>query len=320
MFPAERGQRTLRVLPRPSLLRREVESFLVDRAARGLSPRTVDYYREKLDCVTTFLESEDVHVVREITPAHLRRFLLREAKHRNPGGVHGLYRSLRAFLRWWEAETEPEGWKNPIAKVRGPRVPLAMLDPLSLDHLRAMLATCKRRTYAGERDRALLLALLDTGCRASEFLALDVRDLDIRTGAVQLRETKGKRPRTAFVGRTTLRDVSRYLRRRPDASPGEPLWAHLDGRRLAYSGLVSLLRRHARTAGIPPPLPHSFRRAHALSMLRGGADVFSLQRLLGHADLGVLRRYLKETEADLRAVHERAGPVDGPLGLARRVR
>jgi len=310
MLSAEKGQRTLRVLPRPSPLRREVESFLIDRAARGLSDRTVAYYREKLNRVTGFLEGESAQAVEDVTPDLLRRFLLVEASRRTPGGVHGLYRALRAFLRWWEAETEPKGWRNPIAKVVAPRVPESSLDPLSLDDLRAMLAICKRRTYSGDRDRALLLALLDTGCRASEFLALNIDDLNPATGAIQVRETKGKRPRSVFVGRTALRDVSRYLRHRQDATPGEPLWAHRGGRRLAYSGLVSLLRRRAAAAGLPAPLPHSFRRANALGMLRGGADLLSLQRLLGHADLSVLRRYVKQTEGDLRAVHERASPVD----------
>lgn len=310
MLPAEKGQRILRVLTPASPLRREVQAFLIDRQARGLSPRTIAYYAEKIDPLVTFLEGEGVRQVQDITPDDLRRFLLAQGKQRSPGGLHGLYRSARAFLRWWEAETEPEGWRNPIAKVPAPRVPQEPLDPLSLDDLRAMLATCERRTFAGDRDRALLLALLDTGCRSSEFLALDVGDLDPRTGALNLRHTKGKRPRTVFVGRTALRDVTRYLRHRPDALPGDPLWITRDGTRLQQSGLASMLRRRAKAAGVPPPMPHAFRRAFALASLRQGMDVVSLQRLLGHADLSLIARYAKQTQEDLRAVHERASPVD----------
>jgi integrase/recombinase XerD len=77
-----------------------------------------------------------------------------------------------------------------------------------------------------------------------------------------------------------------------------------------YGGLRQIIRRRAEKAGIDPPPLHAFRRAFALASLRGGMDVYSLQRLMGHADLSVLRRYLAQTEADLQAAHERAGPVD----------
>lgn len=313
MLSADKGQRTLRVLPPATPLRREVQGFLVDRAARGLSQRTIAWYSEKLKYVTARLEAQGVAALEDLTPDALRRFLLAEADRRTPGGVHALYRALRTFLLWWEAEVEPEGWRNPIEKVRAPRVPLEPLDPLSLEDLRRMLATCERRTFAGDRDRALMLALLDTGCRVSEFLALDLGDLDPRTGALTLRHTKGKRARTAFVGRTTQREILRYLRHRPEALPGDPLWVTRGGGRLTYFGLVSMLRRRASAAGIGASLPHSFRRAFALACLRQGMDVVSLQRLLGHADLSVIMRYVKQTKDDLQKSHSEHGPVDSLL-------
>ena len=72
-----------------------------------------------------------------------------------------------------------------------------------------------------------------------------------------------------------------------------------------------VMRRRADKAGVRVPQVHSFRRWFALTMLRNGADVFSLQRLLGHSDLTVLRRYLSQTETDMRESHHRANPVDG---------
>jgi integrase/recombinase XerD len=176
-----------------------------------------------------------------------------------------------------------------------------------------MLGTCGRRTFAGDRDRALMLALLDTGCRASEFLALDLGDLDLHTGALTLRQTKGKRARTVFTGRTTLREVLRYLRHRADLAPSDPLWVNRDGERLAYFGLTSVLRRRAKAAGIRTSLPHAFRRAFALASLRQGMDVVSLQRLLGHADLSVISRYVKQSRDDLQKSHAEHGPVDSFL-------
>jgi hypothetical protein len=117
MLSAEKGQRTPRVLPPASPLTREVQAFLVDRQARGLSPQTVGFYRKKLGLFLASMEAQGAQTVEQVTPERLRLFLLHEAEGRTPGGVHSLYRSVRAFLRWWEEETEPEGWRDPIGKV-----------------------------------------------------------------------------------------------------------------------------------------------------------------------------------------------------------
>jgi site-specific recombinase XerD len=86
-----------------------------------------------------------------------------------------------------------------------------------------------------------------------------------------------------------------------------------DGTGLTYWGLCQIARRRAEKAGVPVPSLHSFRRAFALYALKNGADIYSLQRLMGHSGLTVLRRYLKQTEADLLEAHRRAGPVDNLL-------
>jgi site-specific recombinase XerD len=171
-----------------------------------------------------------------------------------------------------------------------------------------MLATCTRGTFTGDRDKALLLALLDSGCRASEFTALDVGDVNLSTGSVIIRKGKGNKSRVTFLGVKVRRELGRYLRARHDECPA--LWVGRDGQRLTYAGLRQVVRRRAIAAGVPVPSLHSFRRAFALACLRGGMDVYSLQRLMGHADLSVLRRYLAQTESDLQTAHVKAGPVD----------
>jgi len=107
--------------------------------------------------------------------------------------------------------------------------------------------------------------------------------------------------------------LPRYLRHRGDQPEDATLWATSEAKRLTYSGLVSMLRRRSKKAGVPAPMPHAFRRAFAILSLRNGADVYSLQRLMGHSDLQVLRRYLKQTDADLGEAHRRTGPVDNLL-------
>jgi len=299
----------IRILPQTDL-GRSVASFLADRQARGLSPHTVDFYAAELHYLQAYLEKRGISSVQDTSPDLLRRYLLDIGRHRNPGGVHVAYRAMRAF-EWYMVEYEPTDWSNPIVKVAAPRVLFQALEPVSLSDLRAMLGTCKRHAFTGDRDRALLLALLDTGCRASEFVALNVLDVNMTIGAVIIRSGKGGKFRTAFVGASTRREVLRYLRHRTEETG--PLWVTPEGARITYWGLRSIVRRRARCAGVDAPSLHSFRRGFAITSLRNGVDVFSLQRLMGHSDLSILRRYLTQTDADLEQAHRRAGPVDNTL-------
>jgi len=260
-----------------------------------------------------FLGYARVTEVRALTPPQLRDYCLHLASKRSPGGVHAAYRAIWVFLRWWEAETEPDHWVNPVRKVKPPKVPQIALEPVPLPDLRAMLSTCERRTFSRDRDRAILLCLLDTGGRASEFVAQELSDVNLSTGAIAVRHGKGGRTRATFLGIRARRDLIRYLRHRAHASPSDPLWITTSGRRLTYWGLREIVRRRANKAGTATPSLHIFRRAFELLSLRSGADLVSLQRLLGHADLSVLQQYLKQTQDDLRSAHERHGPVDHAL-------
>jgi len=289
---------------------REVQGFLIDRQARGLAAGTVRFYEQKLVHLTQFMAGLGLTEVEQLTPRHLRQLLLSFGQRHSAGGTHALYRAVKAFLNWYAEEAEPEDWRSPILKVKAPKVSDEPLDPAPVDAIRAMLATCKGKSYHDLRDRAVLLTLLDTGLRASELVELNVGDLATPTGSVVVRQGKGGKVRTVFLGSKTLREVNRYLRPRGTLAGGVPLFATEQGCRLKYEGLRDIVRRRAEQAGVPAPTLHSFRRAFALACLRNGVDVYSLQRLMGHADLSVLRRYLAQTEGDLQRAHERGGPVD----------
>jgi len=310
MLATKRDQLLQLVSPLP--LQAEVVALLIDKEAQGLSARTIQLYRAELGYFCAYLQDQGMHNLLDVTSTTIRRWLLHLAKRPTPGGVHVSYRVLKTFFRWCWLEYEIDS-TNPIARVRRPKVPAKTLPPLSLDVLTAMLDACSHKTFTGCRDRAILLALLHTGCRASEFVSLDVGDVDLASGAVWVREAKGGKSRVTFLGAKSRRELVRFLRRRQDVTPGVPLWVTVKGERLAYWGLRQIIRRRAEKAGVPVPSLHSFGRAFALYALRNGTDICSLQRLMGHSDLTVLRRYLKQTEADLQEAHRTAGPADNLL-------
>ncbi|NLE75692.1 MAG: tyrosine-type recombinase/integrase, partial [Chloroflexi bacterium] len=192
---ATKRDQLIRLLPRDAL-GSQIAAFLTDRQARGLSPRTVQFYGDELRHFREWAQGQRVTDAQAVTADLIRRYLLYLGQRRNPGGVHAAYRTLRAFLRWYGEEVEPDGWQDPMRRVRPPKLPQEPLEPVPLPDVQAMLRTCERKTFAGDRDRALLLALLDTGLRASEFVALDLGDVNLTTGAALVRSGKGGKSRT----------------------------------------------------------------------------------------------------------------------------
>ena len=290
-----------------------IEAFLFDRKAQNLAKGTIDFYRSHLNLFIKFCDSQVITQIDQLDPNLIRQYMIwLEEKGHNPGGVSAAYRSLRAFLYWWEEELEPEGWKNPIRKVKAPKVGIEPLEPVALDTVKALCEACPKTTFTGVRDKAIFLSLLDTGARASEFLNMDLEDINPITGEILIREGKGRKPRTVFIGQKSRKALRKYLRLRNNDLLA--LWVTNDQtERLTYYGLKSMVVRRSRSAGVKTPALHAFRRQFALSCLRSGMNVYYLQTLMGHSDLQVLNRYLKQTTKDVSDAHRQAGPVDNCL-------
>jgi site-specific recombinase XerD len=285
-----------------------LEVFLNDRKAQGFAPGTMRFYKIRLLMFADFCASKLITQITQITATDLREYMLRmEEEGHNPGGRHQGYRAIKTFLYWWEREVEPEGWSNPIRKVKPPKLSIEPLEPASLEEIKAMIETCDK-TFYGLRDKAVLLGLLDSGSRANEFLSIKLKDYNQFSGEILIRHGKGGKSRTIFFGKITRRAVRAYLNSRSDFC--DALWITGGGEQLTYFGLREIVRRRAKRAKINTPSLHSFRRAFAINMLRAGVDVFSLQKLMGHADLQVLRRYLAQTTEDIAQAHRIGSPVD----------
>jgi len=312
-------QQTLNTIIVDDSLLTWMEAFLNDRKAQGAASGTLRFYTQKLKLFLDYCRAQAVERISQITATFIRQYLLylEESGH-NPGGMHAAFRSLRAFLNWYEAEAEPEEWSNAIHKVKAPKVPIEPLEPVSHETIASMIKTCNRGTFIGDRDAAILLCLLDTGARASEFLNIDLEDLKQASGTILIRHGKGSKPREVYLGKHSRKLLRKYLKHRYDDSPA--LWVthpRFGSERLGYDGLRAIIHRRSVDAKVEEPSLHDFRRAFALAMLRNGTDVYTLAKLMGHEGIAILQRYLKQTYQDTEAAHRRAGPVDnsGFFGL-----
>jgi site-specific recombinase XerD len=120
---------------------------------------------------------------------------------------------------------------------------------------------------------------------------------------------KGNKYRTVYLGMTAVKALSGYLRRR-QGQPTEPLFLNSKGRPFTASGLYQLIERLSFRAGVPNPGVHALRRTFAVNMLRAGANVFTVQTLLGHSTLDMTRRYCQVAEADCEEQHRKYSPAD----------
>lgn len=284
-----------------------VESFLKDRRSQGLSPGTQHFYIVKLGTFLFFCNGRWITQVGQLTPDSIRDYLIfLEDYGHNFGGIKACYRALKTFLKWYWDEVEPMG-RNPITKVKLKKQDEEPLEPVSESVVRSMLSTCKQDIFS-LRDRAMILVLLETGSRAGELLAMNRTNYIPTEGRIRIVHGKGGKGRSVFVEQRTRRALLRYVKAREDSDPC--LWVTKDHNRLTYWGLRDMMIRRSKVANIDPPTLHSFRRGFAINSLRAGMDIYTLQKLMGHADLQVLRRYLKLVDEDLRASHRAASIVE----------
>lgn len=291
-------------------VRNYLASFTLERRSRGLVQRTITYYTSELNLFCAWLDDQGVEMLDEISPEIIRAYLLSLNNTRNAGGIHASFRALRAFFLWFENEFEPDNWKNPIRKVKAPKVNKSILAGVEIETIKKMIKACK--TDQSRRDKLILMTLFDTGMRASELLSLNISDVDVIMGSIHVKRGKGGKSRTVYLGTMSRKEMRIYLRER-GAIENEALFLTQDGRRLRYGGLTRLLERRSKDAGVETPGCHDFRRSFAITMLRSGCDVLKLADMLGHSTLEVTRRYTKLVDDDLLLAHNIAGPVDKNL-------
>ncbi len=303
------ANQTQQIIKNFSSLSELTAAFLLERKSRGLQARSIDFYKMHMKYFSTWA-GENVTQLEQLTPALIRGYLLHlEETGHKPNYAHGFYRSIRAFFKWLEFEDLITAQANPIRKVKAPKVPTEPLEPIPLDDIRALIATCKGGGFTAERDKSIILTLLDGGMRSAELLSINLSECNLLTGDILIRRGKGSRPRTVFVGKVTRRALRAYVKLRRDDNPA--LFVTDEASRLTYDGLRAIMTRRAQLAGIDPPALHSFRRTFVLAMLRAGMDTVSISRLAGWGDLQQILKYAKQEADDLRDVHNKNSPGDG---------
>jgi integrase/recombinase XerD len=281
------------------------------RAERNLAANTVDSYALDLRGYLEDLAAAGVASPCDIREGHVRDHLARLTKDGlSARSVARHLAAIRTFHRFLADEGELEA--DPAEELTAPRQSKRLPEVLSLAEVDALLAVPDERTASGQRDRAMLELMYAAGLRVSELCALRQGDVRRDPGLVRVLG-KGSKERVVPVGEVALRKVEAYLASaraellRGRASPW--LFVAARGGRIHRVTFWNAVKRWALAAGIAKNVsPHKLRHSFATHLLANGADLRSVQAMLGHADIGTTQIYTHVERGRLREVHARHHP------------
>lgn len=281
-----------------------IEEYLAALAAeRGLSSNTIAAYRRDLRQYAEFLDDHEVASptadswVTELN----NRGLAAATIARKVAAVRGLHRFLVA---------EELAEDDPTALLETPQRPMRLPKALTVTQIFALLEAPSQDDPVGRRDRAVLEFMYASGCRVSELTALDVDDVDL-DDRMALVTGKGNKQRFVPLGRAAVDSIAAWLGVRATWRLGtDALFVSTRGRRLNRQAVWRLVRTAALRAGLVDEsvTPHVLRHSAATHMVEGGADLRSVQEMLGHARISTTQVYTRVTPDHLREVYISAHP------------
>jgi integrase/recombinase XerD len=279
------------------------------RVERGLSPRTLEAYEHDLKHLQAFAERRRTSAPR-LSQAQLAAFVqLLRGEGLAPRSVARVVHGVRGFYRFLMREGRLD--RDPMENLKAPRAFKALPRYLTPTQVEALLAAPDTSRPLGVRDRAILEVLYATGLRVSELVGLRRTEVDLELGLVRA-FGKGRKERLVPVGRVAAQWVVKYEKVRQRLVEGRadaPLFVNNRGGRLSRMGLWGIVRRHAVAAGVERVLtPHVLRHSFASHLLERGADLRSLQAMLGHADISTTQIYTHVTRERLRQIYDQFHP------------
>lgn len=283
--------------------------FLAAKRAEARSPLTISSYERAFAVFHQYMPS--VGDTDDLDAMSMRDWIhaMQDGERLKDVTVANYVRHFRAFTTWLVREEVLR--VNPFARVKVPRFEQKRIKTMPDHEFLALLKVCDTSTDIGRRDSAMLLFLADTGVRISELTSLKAADLDLKARQAVVRG-KGAKSRVVFFSPQTAMALTKYLTRRPmRLRDREYVFAGRRDKRFGNSGVSQRLKDLAEQAGVTGAVnPHSFRHTFATNYLRLGGDPHSLQRILGHSDVGTtIRNYAHLVTEDLRAKHDQFSPV-----------
>lgn len=233
-----------------------------------------------------------------------------------------IHSACSTLWQWGLAEGYTQA--NAMARVPRPKVAEKVIDTFDREEIDLLLRACeltaatplcpnRYRRPTADRDKTIILTLLSTGIRASELCDIRLADVNMTNNSIKITHGKGNKERYVFFGKRTAKQLWRMSTARVNAGAKDPdllFTVGKEGDPLDRRVMRRLLAGIGDRAGVKNVYPHRFRHTFAINYLRNGGDLLTLQTLLGHSSLEMVKRYARVAAADCQVVHQRADPVD----------
>ncbi len=278
---------------------------------KGASLNTLESYGRDLNRYAAFLEKSDIVQIADVSSERVIAFLaMLRNKGLSPVSVNRVLAALRGFHKYliaWKKTAE-----NPVATIELAKVWMHLPDTLSREEMRRLLTSPAGDDAVAIRDKAILELLYASGIRVSELIALAVNDINWQAGYLVARG-KGQKERVVPIGKTAMDCLSRYADDARHRFLKERRASHLflnrSGSGLTRQGLWKIVKKYAERSGLLKKVyPHTFRHSFATHLLEGGADLRSVQVMLGHADIATTQIYTHVTKERLKEIHKKYHP------------
>jgi site-specific recombinase XerD len=301
-----------------------IQEFELYNKVVGKSPKTVEKYDFVLGLFHQYLEDKGFSsFLGDLTLPLVREYVVhlqqRErlttpvksgGKGLSPNTIDTHVRSLRAFFHW--IYTEGYTKEHILDRLKPPRLPQELMVPLSDSELSSVYSAIDGRTVWGARDLAIVTTLLDTGLRRNELAELQVEDIQLEEGRLKVMG-KGRKERIVPFGNSTTRVLIRYyhhFRPFPVYGAENSFFLTVDGTSMTGNAVRLIMDRLAIKSGVRRLHAHLFRHTFAVRFLMNGGNVFSLQQILGHTSLEMVRRYVHLAESFVVTEHRKFSPAD----------
>ncbi len=293
-------------------MRELIEAFLNYLSVeRGLSRNTITSYQEDLNYYMNYLESKGIDTLSRTTRNDITNFMLSQKdKGLAANSVARRLAAIKAFYRFLVREKILK--TDPSSLIDSPKLWKKIPDALSINEVTKLLEQPDIRQQLGVRDKAVLEALYATGMRVSEAVNLKTDNVNVDVGFLRC-IGKGNKERVIPLGKKAIRSVQRYLEvSRPKLLKGktsEYLFLSRFGKRISRQSLWKIIKRYARQAGIKKPIrPHILRHSFATHLLERGADLRSVQEMLGHSNISTTQIYTHINKDRLKTIHKMFHP------------
>jgi|SRR5690554_2091533 len=289
-----------------------VENYLLHlKVERGLAKNTLESYRRDLAKFVRYLHRLGVLGLGQVERREIMAFL--EDLHSNGRAAATISRNLaaiRSFYSFLNQENLVD--KNPSIELDSPKIPKRLPNILTVAEVNKLLSQPDANSASGKRDKAMLELLYATGIRVSELVDLNYSDVNLEMGFLRCLG-KGSKERIVPMGATAMECVDTYFKLgRPKLVRDNQelaVFVNTHGRRLTRQGFWKILKKYVRQAGFTQDItPHTLRHSFATHLLENGADLRSVQEMLGHSDITTTQIYTQVTANHLRDVYQQFRP------------